>query len=63
VPIGGSRLITPFQGILDAYIAERDDLLPRSKVEYETTVGQFLAFLQGRRVHDLGLVGKSNLKE
>jgi len=61
--MGGSRLITPFQGILDAYIFERDDLLPRSKVEYQTTIQQFLVFLQERGVYELGVVGKGILKE
>ena len=59
----GSSFITPFQELLDAYIFERDDLLPRSRVEYETTIRQFLAFLHGRGVHDIGLVGKSSIKE
>jgi len=61
--MGRSSLITPFQELLNAYIFERDDLLPRSKVEYETTIRQFLAFLQGRGVHDIGLVAKSSIKE
>jgi hypothetical protein len=54
----GSRLITPFQGIPDAYIFERDDLLPRSKVEYESTIGRFLAFLQSRECMTSGWLGK-----
>lgn len=61
--MGGSKqsLVEPFQGIMDAYIFERDDLLPRSKVEYETTIGQFLTFLESRGVYELGVVGKEGI--